>query len=183
MAQSPPDLWLMPGTPVPLCVPSLLRQNMGVGRVKGKPAWRGAVGGGRHRKAKARPSLMTQIHTATHMDQDPQREGTVVHRDSESHRQHRQRYTEAQPDVGCQMRVLSHTQPHIHSQTASDTVSPRQGSRSGHCAQLEPPRASRLFHPQPYHPTSLPRRMGQRGQQRGLAQRPAAKRGSREGGL
>lgn len=46
-----------------MSAPGLLHWKAGVGRAKGEPTWRGAVGRGGHRKAKARPSL-GQVHAA-----------------------------------------------------------------------------------------------------------------------
>lgn len=138
---------------------------------------RGSTGRGGQRKARARSSLRTQMHT--HTQTWPHRERAQSPMGMLSAKSQAKTYTETQPDVGCQ------TQASTHSRTAPSTVSPTPASHSGHCAQLcSSPKALLAAQPLTPHPLLLPQedRTGgwRRGQPRGLAQGPAAKRGSRQ---
>lgn len=109
------------------------------------------------------------------MDLDTQRESPVTLGDSESQVTggdiHRDSLTQA-----VRHRPVAHTV--THPPTDSHRHSPTQVSHSGHCALLEPPGPL----------GALPSPEGQaegwqRGQHGGLAQGPAAKRGSQEEGV
>lgn len=64
LAPSPPDLWPTLGSPEPMCSqPAALER--GVCKVIREAHKEGTVDRGRHRKAKAKPPLGTQIHTGT----------------------------------------------------------------------------------------------------------------------
>lgn len=142
------------------------------GNPRGGKPWAGAG------TERPRLGLPSDRYTRPHVDQDPQTAHSRPQGLRESrHRQKRR--TEAQPDVGCQTRVLSHTAAHPHSASLQHSQ-PQTGRTLRLLCSAQVPRG---FCPQPHTPSFLPRRTGQRGQHRGLAERPAAKRGSWEGGL
>lgn len=94
------------------------------------------------------------------MDLDLQKASTVIHGVLRVKSQ-AEMYTETQPDIGCQIQALSHTQSHTHSQTVSSAVSPTDVTLRPLCSSGSP-KVLPLLHPQSHTPSCFLRTAGQR---------------------